>query len=231
MSKAIPKSTFDFLTELKDPDKNQREWFNEHKPRYQEAHETMIEFATDLLDKMRQHDDIATPTGKKSLFRIYRDVRFSKNKAPYKSHMSGSFGRTKPLLRGGYYFHVEPGASMIAGGFWQPNKDDLLRIRKEIAGGADEFREVFNDPTFISTFGSIEGAQLKTAPKGFPKDHPEIKLLRYKSFTAHRNFSDKEVMSEGFADLVNESFKALRPFFDLFSEVLTTDENGVPLHG
>lgn len=221
----LNQSVFNFLKDLSK--NNNREWFNEHKERYINAHEITISFADELLSLMRQHDDIETPTGKKSLFRIYRDVRFSKDKSPYKNHFSGSFKRATAYLRGGYYFHLEPGNTLIACGFFQPNKEDLLRIRQEIAHDADPLRALINGPEFKKNFGELEGDRLKTAPKGFDKEHPDIDLLRYKSYYVTAKFTDEEVLAKDFAEVVSTKFQVLRPYLDYFSEVLTTDENGL----
>lgn len=224
----IQASNFKFLKDL--GKNNDRDWFTENKKRYQSEHEQMISFADALLAKMNEHDFIETPTGKKSLHRIYRDVRFSKDKSPYKTHWGGSFKRATKFRRGGYYFHIQPGGeSFIGGGFWAPNKDDLLRIREEIATDASQIRAILADPTFVSTFETLGGEQLKTAPKGFDKEHADIDLLRYKQFIFGRNFSDEEVLKPNFLEVANETFKAMRPFFDFMSEVLTTDSNGEPI--
>lgn len=224
----IKASAFQFLEDL--AKNNNRDWFTENKKRYQKEHEEIIGFADALLAKMNEHDLIETPTGKKSLFRIYRDVRFSKDKSPYKTHWSGGFTRATAQRRGGYYFHIQTnGQSFIGGGFWDPNKEDLQRIREEIATDASELRAIIADPTFVSTFQTLDGEQLKTAPKGFDKDHPNIDLLRYKQFIFGRNFSDAEVLQPDFLEVVNQTFIAMRPFFDYMSDVLTTDSNGEPI--
>lgn len=221
----IKASNFKFLKDLKK--NNNRDWFTENKKRYQDEHEDMITFADALLAKMNEHDAIETPTGKKSLYRIYRDVRFSKDKSPYKTNWGGGFKRATAARRGGYYFHIQAdGQSFIGGGFWAPSKDDLQRIREEIATDASELRSIITDPAFISMFKTLDGEQLKTAPKGFDKEDPNIDLLRYKQFIFGRNFTDKEVQSPDFLEIANETFKAMRPFFDFMSDVLTTDSNG-----
>lgn len=227
MSVSINKQVYTFLNKL--AKNNNREWFNEHKDEYVEAHGSMIAFADELLALMKSHDEIETPTGKKALFRIYRDVRFSKDKSPYKNHFSGSFKRASQHLRGGYYFHIAPGNSMIACGFFQPNKEDLLRIRQEIANDAEPLRAIINGKQFKETFGGLEGETLKTAPKGFDKEHPDIDLLRYKSYYVTAKFKDEEVFSTEFAQNIANKFQSLRPYLDYFSEVLTTDENGLPI--
>lgn len=223
--KTIQKSTLAFISDLKK--NNDRDWFAENKKRYELERTHFAEFAEDLLNLMRQHDNIETVSGKKSLFRIYRDVRFSKDKSPYKTHFSGSFKRATKLLRGGYYFHIEPnGKSFVGGGFWGPNKEDLARIREEIALDDSELRTIISDKNFIEYFGELKGEQLKTAPKGYPKDHEAVDLLRYKQFLVMKPFSDKEVLSKNFCNRLDESFQTMRPFFDYMSEVLTTDSNG-----
>ncbi len=209
---------------------NDRDWFADHKDEYQKHHEVMISFADELLSKMNQHDNIETVSGKKSLQRIYRDVRFSKDKSPYKTHWGGGFKRATKLLRGGYYYHIQPdGGSFIGGGFWGPNKEDLLRIREDIASDASDLREIITSPEFVNTFGELQGEQLKSAPKGFDKEHADIDLLRYKQFLIGKHFTDKEVLADDFIDRANDTFKKMRPFFDYMSDVLTTDSNGSPL--
>jgi uncharacterized protein (TIGR02453 family) len=220
----IEKKSIQFLKDL--AKNNNRDWFTENKAKYVECHENFITFADELLSLMNKHDNIETPTGKKSLFRIYRDVRFSKNKAPYKSWMSGSFKRATAHLRGGYYFHFEPGNYFIGGGFWGPSPDDLKHIRAQIESDPDGFRKAINNKKFTSTFGEMTGDRVKTAPKGYAKDHPAIDLLRYKQYLASKTYTEKEILSPDFAKQVNADFKNIRPFFDHMSEILTTDLNG-----
>ncbi len=216
---------FNFLTELKD--NNDRTWFSDHKDQYEKAHNSMINFADALLSEMQSHDDIATISGKKSLYRIYRDVRFSKNKLPYKSSWSGSFKRATASLRGGYYYHLEPGNSYIAGGFFSPNPADLKHIRNQLSQDDGSLRAVLASEPMKSYFGGLGGNQVKTAPKGFAIDNPAIDLLRYKQFVLTHYFSDREVLSRDFYLKLSEGFSKLRPFFDLMSDYLTTDLNGV----
>ena len=219
----IPNELFRFLKELKE--NNNRPWFNERKTHFQELEKVMKDFGQALEAEMNKHDVVEHV----KLYRIYRDVRFSKNKDPYKTNRSGSFTRATKWRRGGYYFHLEPGNSFIAGGFWGPNKEDLARIRTELAADAAPLRAILADPEFTETFGILTGDQLKTAPKGYPKDHPNIDLLRYKQFLLIRKFTDKEVLADSFLQQLNQTFINMRPFLDYMSEVLTTDENGVPI--
>lgn len=223
----ISPSVLQFLTKLED--NNNRDWFNENKGVYQAAHAEVIDFAEELLNELKQHDEISTVSGKKSLMRIYRDVRFSKDKSPYKARFAGSFSRVKPALRGGYFFNIQPGQSVVGGGFYGPNPDDLKLIRNHIAQDDSQLREVLNDKDFSKVFGGLLGEQVKTAPKGFDKEHPAIDLLRYKSMYVFRDFSDKEVMAANFQEQVITTFLSLRPFFNIMTEYLTTDLNGISL--
>ena len=223
----IPSSVFEFLLDV--GQNNNREWFNAHKDRYVAEYDHMVNFAEALMARMNAHDHLVPMTGKQSLFRIYRDTRFSKDKTPYKTHFSGRMRRATKWLRGGYYYHLEPGASLIAGGFWGPNSADLKRIRQELAADAQPLRDIITAPAFIKTFGELKGDQVKTAPQGYTKEHPNIDLLRYKQFLLIRHFTDEEVLAPNFLDKAVQTFVNMRPFFDYMSEVLTTDANGVPI--
>ena len=226
MAKVDP-SVFDFLTAVKN--NNNREWFNDHKKQYEVAHEHMIHFADELLFELQKADQIDTVSGKKSLMRIYRDVRFSKDKTPFKVNFGGGFKRATTSLRGGYYYHIEPGNCFVGGGFWGPNKEDLLLLREQIAQDSSGLRTVVDSKEFKNMFGSLLGDQLKTAPKGFPKDHKDIDLLRYKSFIVKKDFNFEESLREDFSEKMVDAFDAMRPFFDVMSEYLTTDLNGESL--
>jgi uncharacterized protein (TIGR02453 family) len=227
MKTTILPSSLEFLKLVKK--NNNRDWFNANKDRYLKEHEAVVAFAEALLTEMKKHDNIETPSGKKSLHRIYRDTRFSKEKTPYKTNWSGSFSRATKKLRGGYYFHIEPGNSFVAGGFWGPEANDLKRIREEIGHDSAPMRKILKSKGFKETFGTLVGEQLKSAPQGFTSDHKDIDLLRFKQFLLVRKFSDKEVLNGEFMKQVNDSFKKMRPFFDLMSEILTTDKNGISL--
>lgn len=223
----ILRSGFDYLQKLKK--NNHRDWFNDNKATYQKELEQVELFAEALLRELNKHDEIETPSGKKSLHRIYRDIRFSNDKTPYKTNWSGNFKRATKYRRGGYYFHLESGNSYLAGGFWAPNAPDIKRVRDEIAFDAAPLRKILKSKTFTNTFGVLQGEQLKTAPKGFDAAHEAIDLLRYKQFLLIKRFTDKEVLGNSFLSEANTTFKNMRPFFDYMSEVLTTDTNGLEL--
>ncbi len=213
----------DFLKKLSA--NNNRDWFEAHKREFKSLEKEVKSFYTSLMEALKKHDDIE----KMKMFRIYRDVRFSKDKTPYKTHFAGSFSRAGKALRGGYYLRIKPGETFAAAGFWEPNKEDLYRIRKELEMDASEFRNVIQARGFRNTWGDLVGEELKTAPKGFDKEHPDIDLIRKKQFIFVRNFTDKEVLSPGFLSEVDHSFRNIRPYFDLMSEILTTDLNGESL--
>ena len=220
----IQPSLLKFLKDIKK--NNNRDWFAKNKPRYQEELEKFKVFANTFLDEMNKMDEIETL----KIYRIYRDTRFSKDKTPYKFHFAGGFKRATVRRRGGYYFHFEPGGgSFLAGGFWSPNSPDLKRIRQEIEMDDKPLRKILKSASFKKNFGELKGTKVSTAPRGFAKDHPAIDLLRHKQFIVYRNFSDKEIIDTKFLKEAIKTFKAIRPFFDYMSEVLTTDLNGVSI--
>jgi uncharacterized protein (TIGR02453 family) len=224
---AIHKSSFNFLKSLMK--NNNREWFAEHKEEYLEAYGNMIAFADALLAEMNKHDKIETPSGKKSLFRIYRDVRFGTDKSPYHTFWSGHFKRATKQRRGGYYYHIEPGNTYVMGGFWGPEPTDMKRIRQDIAADYKGWQKMLNNKTLVKTFGMLQGETVISAPRGYSKDDPAISLLRHKQFLMKHHFTDQDVLSPDFLRKMNDAFKNLRPFFDFMSDVLTTDANGVAL--
>lgn len=220
----ITKATLDFLKELKA--NNNREWFADNMDTFRANEKAVKVFFNILNDRLQTIDSIE----KLQVFRIYRDIRFSKDKTPYKQFFSAWYSRTKPLLRGSYYVHIEPGSSFVEGGFWEPNPADLLRIRKEVEFDDSYITQITQQEQFKKYFGQIEGAEVKTAPKGFDKNHTAIGLIRKKQFIITRKFTDREVLSPGFADEVLRTFAAMRPFFDYMSDVLTTNLNGESLY-
>jgi len=217
----LSNDIFIFLKTLMDH--NNREWFKEHISIFRTAESNVKLFYSQLYNQLNRVDSIDNY----KVFRIYRDVRFSKNKTPYKTHFSGSFHRTKPELRGGYYLHLAPNnESFIATGFWNPNKEDLFRLRKEFETDAEALRAIIAEPRFKDVWGPLEGDELRSAPRGFDKLDQNIDLIRKKQFIFSKKYTDKEVLSERFTLEVIDSFKAIRPYFDYMSSVLTTNLNG-----
>lgn len=216
----IDSGTIRFLKNLEK--NNNREWFLANKVAYEAALRNMKLFKDVVVQNLNKKDMIEDGR----VFRIYRDVRFSKDKAPYKNNFGIHFTRATQERRGGYYLHIEPGKSFVGGGFWAPEPDDLKRIREEFAFDDKPIRKITSNKTFIKYFGSLQGEELKTAPSGFEREHPSIDLIRKKQFIVGRNFTDKEVLDKNFLKEVIQTFEAMRPFFDYMSEVLTTDLNG-----
>jgi len=226
-SAVLDKSTLRFLKEL--AANNDRDWFNKNKSRYLVAHQNMISFADALIVEMNKHDKIENESGKKSLYRIYADVRFRKDKSPYNTHFSFSLQRATSLLRGGYYLKIKPGDSYLSCGFFGPNAEDLARIRSDIFYNYKEWKKVLSSRKIKNTFEALTGDQVATAPRGYSQEHPAIELLRLKQFILRHRFTDKEVSDESFLKNVNNVFKSVRPYFDYMSEVLTTNANGESL--
>ena len=223
----LSQYNFDFLSKL--AKNNNRDWFLANKAEYEKALENSIEFAEAVLQGLQSVDEIETSTGKKSLMRIYRDVRFSKDKTPYKSHWGGGFKRAGANRRGGFYFHLEQGRSFVGGGFWNPESNDLKKIRLGISQNQKEFENVVLSPEFIECFGTLGGDKLKTCPKGFEKTDPALRWLQHKQFVISKNFSDKEVLQPDYAKKVVETFAAMLPFFEIMTEFLTRSNDGEEL--
>ncbi|MGI9652853.1 DUF2461 domain-containing protein [Chryseobacterium sp. RLHN22] len=217
------KKTFEFLKQLEK--NNNREWFAQHKAEYDSVVKENKTLFNKIYAELQEYDNLKGI----HIFRIYRDVRFSKDQTPYKTNFGVGYSRSKPMLRGGYYIHLEPGNSFVGGGFWGPDAKDLLRIRKEFEISTAEIEKITSDKTFIKYFGEIKGDAVRTAPRGFRKDHPAIDLIRKKQYVVMRKFTDKEVLSDDFQKEAVLTLLAMRPFFDYMSEVLTTDSNGEPL--
>ena len=220
---AIQKSSFDFLKKIQK--NNNKEWFTKNKSLYLEAKADMESYIDAVNTELSKTDEIE----KAKLYRIYRDVRFSKDKTPYKSHFALSLTRATAYRRGGYFIRLAPGASFVGGGFYSPDASDLKHIRQQIAADSTPLRKILKSKKFKDTFGELMGDKLKTSPKGFDKDHPDIDLLRYKSFYTFHNFSDSEVLSPNFVKETVKVLKAIRPYFDYMSDILTHDLNGISL--
>jgi uncharacterized protein (TIGR02453 family) len=217
----IHKPTLAYLKELRKH--NVREWFAEHKKDYENARKEVLH----LIDVTAEELSLSDVIESKKMFRINRDVRFSKDKSPYKNNLSGFFTRGTVARRGGYFLSIEPGGkTVVGGGFYAPEKEDLLRIRKEFEMDVTEIEKVTSDQNFIRHFGRLRGEALKTAPRDFDKEHPNIKWINMKQFYAFREFTDKEVIDASFPKEVMSTFLSIRPFFDYMSDVLTTNLNG-----
>ncbi|WP_432410963.1 DUF2461 domain-containing protein [Rasiella sp. SM2506] len=226
MTPGVPKSSLEFLAKL--AINNTKDWMDEHRKEYQSSEKELKKFYAEIEKGLNITDEIA----KVKVFRINRDIRFSKDKTPYNMHRSASFSRAGVQRRGSYYLRIEPGnKSRLGGGFFGPEPDDLLRIRKEFEMDASEIRAILSAPKFKKIYGGVFNTwnAVKTAPNGFSKDDPNIDLIRLKNFVVTHNFTDSEVVAPNFAEIVIEHFELLRPFFDYMSDVLTTDLNGASI--
>lgn len=224
MSATIPKSTFEFLENL--AANNHKEWMDAHKKQYQSSEKALKKVYAEILNGLNVDDEIA----KQKVFRINRDIRFSKDKTPYNVHRSVSWSRAGAHRRGGYYLRIEPGNSVIAGGFFNPEPADLFRIRKEFEMDSSEIRDILANTAFKKSFlGFDQSYKVKTAPKGFSKEDPNIDLIKLKSYFVVHPLNDSEVQDPNFVNTVLYHFKLLRPFFNYMSEVLTTDLNGTSI--
>lgn len=212
----INKSTLTFLSDLRIY--NEREWFSKNRSRYEEARGNFETFIQAIIDEIVTFDPIYKGLEAKScVFRINRDTRFAHDKSIYKTNF-GAFmvrgGKKNGDRFPGYYFHIEPGSSFVAGGAYVPPAPWLNAIRAKIDENADGLIRIINNKDFKKHFGGLDGEKLKTAPKGYPRDHPHIELLKYKSFLAYRAISDRELTSEGCFDLAVSAFRAMKPLHD-----------------
>ncbi len=210
-----------FLTQLEL--NNNKDWFSLNKDHYEHAKEQMLLLSDMFINEIKQFDGaIASTYSKDCLFRINRDVRFSPDKRPYKNHLGSHIapgGRNSILP--GYYIHIQPQASFIAGGVWNPSKEILQIIREEIAENGDEFLTILNDSEFKKHFPEMEGEKLKTAPKGFDKEHTYIDLLRYKSFTFSKAISDENLLNGTFFEDALNAFEELYKANQLFRSIIS----------
>jgi uncharacterized protein (TIGR02453 family) len=203
---------------------NNKPWFDSHRREYEAARGIFEEFFDGIIDEFRGTDNLNGLIARDCIARIYRDIRFSKDKSPYKTNMAGLVGpggwRGQPS---GYYISIEPGGqSLVAGGLYNPTAEQLDGFRREIARDASEFKMVTSTPEFTKTFGTVEGERLKTAPKGYDRDHPEIALLQLKQITAIRRFTDQQVLMADFSENVFATCRAMRPFLDYLDQIFVS---------
>lgn len=217
----IDQNTLDFLKELKE--NNNRDWFQEHKSWYEESRKDFKSFVQKVRLELIQRDGIE----KTKVYRIYRDLRFTKDKTPYKTHFAAHFTRAGKYRRGGFYLQVSSDEILVAGGFWGPNRDDLQFIREGIVAHADDLRAVLNQQEVVDRFGGLTGDELKTAPRGYDRDHPNIDLLRKKQFILQRKYPVAEALQPEFYKKAASDFEAMIPVFDVVTDYLVYDGNGV----
>lgn len=215
------KDTLKFLNELSS--NNTKEWFDVNRKTYQESRSNFLGLIDNIINDIAQFDEnLAGVESKKCIFRINRDIRFSKDKTPYKTNFGALMGDLGKKTEGtGYYIHIMPGNSFVGGGIYMPAPEKLAAIRQEIDYNPNGLKQLIESEDFKSTFGDIKGDALKTAPKGYPKDHPNIELLRLKSFYVVKNYSDQELASKGFYKDAIETYKKAKKFNDYLNHALS----------
>lgn len=217
----IKQSTLDFLSEIKV--NNEREWFMKNRRRYDDARTNFESFVQAVIDEVAVFDPILKGLEVKSCtYRINRDIRFSNDKTIYKSHL-GAFivkgGKRNGDRFAGYYIHVEPGGnSMIAGGSYMPPMPWLTAIREKISEEGDKFLKIINNRELVRFYGELEGEKLKSAPKGYPKDHTHIELLKMKSYLVTHMFSDSEVIGSKCFETIIEGCRIMKPLNDFLND-------------
>jgi uncharacterized protein (TIGR02453 family) len=216
----LAKETVDFLKNLEK--NNNRDWFNANKAKFLAANDNIIAIAGEMISRVRKFDgEVAGLDPKGCIFRIYRDVRFSKDKSPYKTNL-GAFiapGGKKAMLPG-YYFHVQPKMFFAAAGKHMPDSSELLKIRNAIAKNTKEFLKIVKAKKFVERFGELDGDRLTRPPKGFDAEHPAIEYLKLKSFTVSELFSERDALAADCPKKLAESFKAAYPLVSFLREAL-----------
>lgn len=213
----LSPEVFGFLKKLNK--NNNREWFTENKNLYTESQQNVIAFLEDLLKEMSEFDEeLAKIDAKKSLFRIYRDTRFSKDKIPYKTNFGASLGMGKGSQKGGYYLHLEPGKSFIAGGIYMPESAVLKELRKEISLYGNEFLAILNHKEFKKHFPELDqDDKLKKIPQGFEKEDPMAEFLKLKNFIVVYYLKDEEILNKDAAKNLAKVFRLMKPLNDFLN--------------
>ena len=222
----IPPVIISFLKELSL--NNNREWFNDKKSVYLEAKSAFVDFTTKLISLVGETDrEAGMLTAPECIFRIYRDIRFSKDKTPYKTHFDAFIAKKggRKSNYAGYYLHIHPGASLFGGGIYMPIPEVLNALRQEIYNFPDEFKEIIYSAGFRKYYGDLYDIKLKMPPKGFPKDFPDIGLLKYKSYVVTHPISDKELLSPKLEDKLRTLIKTIYPLNSFLNRAIDFREN------
>ena len=215
-------ATLTFLEKLSK--NNNKVWFDEHRDEYAIAKEDFEQLVTGVLAGLAAEDDaFKEQKAKDCIMRIFRDIRFSTDKTPYKTNFGAGFskgGRKSPAA--GYYLHIEPGGKCFAGGgMWQPDAPLLKAVRQEIDYNLGEFSKVIEDKKFKKMFKELQGEKLKKLPQGYTEDNPAIEYLKMKSFIVGYNFPDDEMTKKGFVKKINEVFSTMKPFIDFLNKAVS----------
>lgn len=219
----IQPATIQFLKGLQK--NNNKPWFDAHRPAYEAAKANFAAFIDELIAKHSKKDPtIADQVGKNCMFRINRDVRFAKDKSPYKRNFAASIaqgGKKSPLA--GYYFHMEPGGAFVGGGIWQPEPDKLAKVRQEIDYNLADFKKIVESKKFKSLYGGLsreEGVALSRVPKGYEADNPAAEYLKLKSFIAMVPLTDADLTSKDLSKKVLTAFETIQPLIDFINEAM-----------
>jgi uncharacterized protein (TIGR02453 family) len=220
MNKTDLAPVFDFLSGLKEH--NNKSWFEENRAAYELARECFESFVDQVIHEYGKYEDLGGITARDCVMRIYRDIRFSKDKSPYKTNMSANIapgGKKSSSL--GYHLHLQPHEeSLIAGGLYMPTPEQLAKFRKAIDQDATPFKAIIKDKDFKKYFGTLDGEKVKTAPQGYSSEHPEIELLRFKQVVVAHRTSDETVLSPAFGGHTIRVFKAMKPFLDYLNGIV-----------
>lgn len=216
----LQQSTLTFMEQL--AQNNNKPWFEKNKDQYLAAKADYEALVTEVVAGLAELDPVFKEVdAKKSIMRIYRDVRFSKDKSPYKSNLGAGFGMGGGKnVTGGYYLHVEPGKNFAGGGMWQPEGPVLKAIRQEIDYNFKEFGDIINDKKFKKLFKHIEGDKLVKAPQGYTEDNPALEYLRLKSFTVSTPLTNEELTKKGAVKKLVEAFATMKPFVDFLNKAV-----------
>jgi uncharacterized protein (TIGR02453 family) len=210
----ISKETFSFLNKIKS--NNNRPWFEKNRSLYEKARTEYLGFMTGLVEGIRKIESLPEKEPAKYMHRIYRDIRFSKDKTPYKSHFSSIIERGIENQKCPLYIHIQPGKSMMGGGIWDPSSETLKKIRQEIDYNSAGLKKIINAREFIKQFGKISGDKLSRPPKGYELDNPNIEFLKFKQLYIQRSLEDDLVLSRHLIPEILKSYKAALPFFTYF---------------
>lgn len=220
----LQPATLQFLKDLHK--NNNKPWFDDNRTRYETAKNDFLSFTEELIGSFGKKDaSIASLTARECIFRINRDIRFSKDKTPYKRNLAVSINKGgKKSMLAGYYFHLEPGNnSFIGGGVWQPMPPDLQKVRQEIDYNLDRFKKILNAKSFKTIYGALsteEGVALSRVPKGYEADNPAAEYLKLKSFITMTNITDKQLTDKGLLKQTVQAFEALHPLINFLNEAL-----------
>jgi uncharacterized protein (TIGR02453 family) len=220
----LDKATLKFLKDL--AKNNNKEWFDAHRQQYETAKQNFIQLADKIIkDFCKKDKDFENLEAKKCLFRINRDIRFSKDKSPYKNNFGASFergGRISPYA--GYYLHIQPGNnSFIAGGVWQPEAERVKLIRQEVDYNWDDFKKIISNKKFKAIFGDLEKTKetsLSREPKGYEKDNPAIEYIKLKSWVVSASLKDEEVTDKDLVKKIITGFETMQPFIEFLNHSL-----------